>query len=334
MLGSICMGLGLVHVDCGRLDVEDLIARGYTCSLAEDRDTNMVNRPGIEIVCDDGVCSKCIKSGEGGKPWLMKHHDMDPEDYLKHGFVCGEQFRDDRDAEQVCDDGYCVGCKKPFWSGNRGDIDNFLEAGFKCFLVRDVPKYALAEGVEVVCDDGECFGCIEYTERNQQGRKQPQTVDEMLALGYSCLLTSESEGPSVLCEGGRCFQCSPPKDQKSHEEPDYYPVTLRWLDYAEDALDDGYKCGVYLQKPDQQNPHPKRETERQLCEGRICLQCWWNSQPQDNYLLTMLTERFVERAEKLVKMGMKCGVSWGKKVEDMPLNAEKLCESGICFVCQ
>ena len=32
---SICMGL--VHVDCGRLDVEDLIARGYTCSLAEDR---------------------------------------------------------------------------------------------------------------------------------------------------------------------------------------------------------------------------------------------------------------------------------------------------------
>ena len=47
----------------------------------------------------------------------------------------------------------------------------------------------------------------------------------------------------------------------------------------------------------------------------------------------MLTERTVEKAEKLVKMGMKCGVSWGK-VEDMPLNAEKLCESGICFVCQ
>ena len=34
---SICMGLGHVHVDCGRLDVEDLIARGYTCSFAEDR---------------------------------------------------------------------------------------------------------------------------------------------------------------------------------------------------------------------------------------------------------------------------------------------------------
>ena len=54
---------------------------------------------------------------------------------------------------------------------------------------------------------------------------------------------------------------------------------------------------------------------------------------QDNYVLTTLTERTVERAEKLVKKGMKCGVSWGK-VEDMPLNAEKLCESGICFVCQ
>lgn len=315
--------------------MEDMIARGYTCSLADDRETNMVNRPGIEVVCDDGVCSKCIKTGDGAKPWLMKHHDMDPEDYIRHGFVCGHQLRHDDDAEQVCDDGYCVGCKKPLWSGNRGDVESFLQSGYKCFLIRDVPQYALAEEVEVVCDDGECFGCIDHTDNNQQGRRQPLTVDEMLSLGYSCLLTPKSDGSDVLCEGSRCFQCSPPSDQQSHKEQGYYPVSLRWLDYAEDALDDGFNCGVYLQKTDHQTLDPNKEFNRNSCDGRVCLNCWRSSQPRDSSVNTRLTEMNVERAERLVKRGMRCGVSFGE-AEDMPRdrNAEIFCDSGICFVCK
>ena len=54
----------------------------------------------------------------------------------------------------------------------------------------------------MVCDDGECFGCIDHTDSNQQGRRQPLTVDEMLSLGYSCLLTLKSDGSDVLCDGG------------------------------------------------------------------------------------------------------------------------------------
>ena len=95
----------------GGMDVEDWISSGYTCSLADPGVETDQRRPGVEIVCDDGVCAQCVKTDDGVKPWLMKHSDLDPEDYLRHGFVCSEEFRDDRDAERVCDDGHCVGCK-------------------------------------------------------------------------------------------------------------------------------------------------------------------------------------------------------------------------------
>ena len=45
----------------GGLDVEDWIARGYTCSLAEQGAASRNPGPGVELVCDDGVCSQCVK---------------------------------------------------------------------------------------------------------------------------------------------------------------------------------------------------------------------------------------------------------------------------------
>ena len=102
----------LLVVSCrADLDVEDLIARGYTCSLAESRVQNEIPKPGVEVVCDDGVCSQCVKTGDGVKPWMIRNRDLDPEDYLRHGFVCSQEFRHSPDAEDVCDDGLCVGCK-------------------------------------------------------------------------------------------------------------------------------------------------------------------------------------------------------------------------------
>ena len=66
----------------------------------------------MEIVCDDGVCSQCVKTSEGVRPkaWMMRHGDREPEDFLRDGFVCAEEFLED-EAERVCDDGHCVGCK-------------------------------------------------------------------------------------------------------------------------------------------------------------------------------------------------------------------------------
>ena len=108
----VLISLLLVTCCLGGQDVEDWISRGYTCSLADSRMENEVSRkPGVEIVCDDGVCSQCVRTGDGIKPWLVRHKDMDPEDFLRHGYVCSEEFRDDTDAERVCDDGHCVGCK-------------------------------------------------------------------------------------------------------------------------------------------------------------------------------------------------------------------------------
>ena len=89
-------------------DVEDLIAQGYTCSLADS--SVPISRPGVEVVCDDGICSQCIRN-----PRLrlekISNKELDPEDYLKDRFVCSEEFRNSPDAVNVCDDGHCVGCK-------------------------------------------------------------------------------------------------------------------------------------------------------------------------------------------------------------------------------
>ena len=90
-------------------DVEDLIAQGYTCSLADYPGRTDIPRPGVEIVCDDGICAKCIKNrGVTPSPTINKE---DPEDYLLDGFVCSEEFRNSPNAANVCDDGHCVGCK-------------------------------------------------------------------------------------------------------------------------------------------------------------------------------------------------------------------------------
>ena len=72
---------------------------------------NELPRPGVEIVCDDGVCSQCVKTSEGARPWLLRHGEREPEDFLRDGFVCAEEFLEDSEAERVCDDSHCVGCK-------------------------------------------------------------------------------------------------------------------------------------------------------------------------------------------------------------------------------
>ena len=168
------------------LDVEDLISRGYTCSLADGRDGSPP-QPGVETVCDDGVCSQCVKTGEGIQPWLLRNQHREVEDFLRDGFVCSIEFRDLAEASKVCEDGLCVGCKKPLWTGGRGEVEQFLARGFHCFLVRDVPQYGLAPAVEVICEDGECFGCLNTNTASRQ--ETAWSVDEMVGLGYTCSVT-------------------------------------------------------------------------------------------------------------------------------------------------
>ena len=182
---SVLISTFIISSQAG-LDVEDFISRGYTCSLADQTDTRgSPHQPGVETVCDDGVCSQCVKTGEGIQPWLLRNQHMEVEDYLRHGFVCSLEFRDLADAHKVCDDGLCVGCKKPLLTGGRGEVERFLERGHKCFLVRDVPEYGLAPAVEVVCDDGECFGCI----KTASSQETVRSVEEMVAQGYTCTVT-------------------------------------------------------------------------------------------------------------------------------------------------
>ena len=58
-------------------DVEDLIEKGYTCSLATANEEKTLKEfPGVRIVCDDGFCSKCVKTDEGINV-LYKRDDID-----------------------------------------------------------------------------------------------------------------------------------------------------------------------------------------------------------------------------------------------------------------
>ena len=66
---------------------------------------------------------------------------------------------------------------------NRGykfDVEDLMARGYKCFLIKDVPEYVLADDVEVVCDEGKCFGCVLRSERQEE--RKSKTVDEMKAL--------------------------------------------------------------------------------------------------------------------------------------------------------
>ena len=279
----------------------------------------------METVCDDGVCSKCIKTGEGIKPWLVRNRNMDVEDYLSLGYVCSLDYRDLVEAHTVCDDGLCVGCRKPQWSwtGGRGDVERYLEQGYRCFLVRDVPEYGLADSVEVVCDDGECFGCMKIKTR-ESGRRQERSlsVEEMVSQGYTCTRV-RSDGPGVSCEEGKCYHCSPPARREM-------PVSSRFLDTAEDHLEDGYNCGLAVRSDSAESP----ASEVILCQEELCLICWrGGSRNTERRHVRTITEASVEKAERMAKRGEKCVVVFSKSEPTAP-SGSTACDAELCFICR
>jgi len=308
----------IISLSYAGVDVEDLIEKGYTCALADKDVRRELSEPGRRVVCDDGICSECIKTNEGIS-LLEKNRDVDVEDYLKDGYVCSEEAKNAPDADTVCDDGVCFGCRRPILKGGRGDVEDYLENGFTCFLVNGVPKYALAGDVEVVCDDGDCFGCMEVSE-NPPKKK---SLDEYLDSGYTCTITRKSpeDGDNIVCESGKCFFCT---DGNAPSEE--YPVSRRFLDQAEDYLEDDYNCGLTLQLDS-----PRDDVN---CEGNLCLNCWLGS-AEDGKGTKVITEDIVERAEDLAKNGYRCGVTLGvnEQVEN-EVGVQAICGSEVCFICR
>jgi len=313
--------LAVFTVNAGE-DVEDLIEKGYTCSLATANEEKSLNEfPGVRIVCDDGFCSKCVKTDEGVNV-LYKRDDIDVEDYLRDGFVCSEEAHNAPDAHAVCDDGVCFGCRKPVWRGGRGDVEHYLALGFKCFLVNDVPQYALAENVNVVCDDGDCFGCLKIDQKKPIIKKL--TLDQYLDQGYSCTITRNSadDADNIVCEDGKCFSCSRVESESFKE----YPVTRKFLDQAEDFLEDGYKCGLL--------PHHSVEIQNDiLCTGGLCLDCW-QSTASANSRTKSIDENLVDKAEKLMKSGLGCSVVLEIVKQDDYAGVKTLCGEEACFICR
>ena len=141
----------------------------------------------------------------------------------------------------------------------------------------------------------------------------------MKALGYRCVFTSSinSDSDGVTCEGGKCFKCSPPTT-----------VSAKFLDEAEDYLENEYGCGLYHKYDFVRATCSKRV----LCERDICVKCKCKAQADGSFV----SEYILEKVEELTKMGMKCRV----RLNGAPSSSqdeEIICETGgskVCFVCR
>ena len=122
----------------------------------------------------------------------------------------------------------------------------------------------------------------------------------------------------MLCEAGRCYQCRPPAGQE-------FPVSARFLDEAEDRLEDGYSCGLTASSGGEGR-------DRVLCEGELCLICWVGNtryQSASASEVKIISEAAVERAESLAKRGQRCSVVLGRRTEP-----SAICDDDVCFICR
>ena len=143
--------------------------------------------------------------------------------------------------------------------------------------------------------------------------------------------STNSDSVGVTCDGGKCFKCSPP-DESSILQEEEFPVSARFLDQAEDYIDDDYSCGLY-HKHDY--IRGKCDPTRKLCEGDICIRCCYVrlAQADGSYV----SEYILENVEKLIKMGLKCSAKLDGRPASTSPGEEIVCERGgskVCFVCR
>ena len=274
----------LVNAD---VDAEDLIAKGYTCSLAAKNAEFGTADVGTVIVFEDGVYIECVLTDKKAKPLLQGSDDV--EDYLKAGYICTPDSATTSRPGIVCDDGYCFACKKPVWLGKSGDVEDYLENGYSCFLVNDVPKDALKDNVVVICDDGDCFGCIEQYNnlepRSSQTNAKTVNVEyavtksfldeaeDLLEGGYRCDLTihpikPRSNKESILCQGQLCLFCGVGVESRSRTEG-AVALSQGVVESVEVLVDIGFRCFAVLEKVEFRND---AETKT-ICDTEMCFVC-------------------------------------------------------------
>ena len=125
----------------------------------------------------------------------------------------------------------------------------------------------------------------------------------------------------MVCEAGKCYQCQPPASQE-------FPVSARFLDQAEDHLEDGYHCGLTV------SPGTRDRTRDQVvCEGELCLICWLgNSQYQSasSSEVKIISEASVRKVERLARRGQRCVVVLDRRSGD----PGTVCDEELCFICR
>ena len=121
----------------------------------------------------------------------------------------------------------------------------------------------------------------------------------------------------MVCEAGKCYQCQPPSPASQE-----FPVSARFLDQAEDRLEDGYKCGLTV------SPGAKDQV---VCEGELCLVCWVGSTQYQSASVSevkIVSEASVRKVERLAKRGQRCVVVLDRRSED----PGTVCDDQLCFI--
>ena len=139
------------------------------------------------------------------------------------------------------------------------------------------------------------------------------------------MFNSSSKENSDVCEGGMCFKCSAPQGASVE-----HPVSRRFLDDAEDLVDNGRVCDLY---PNGGDPIGCAG-ERSVCEAGLCLRCCAGPQGGQG-----LSENIIQRVERLAEAGMRCGVILGPEARShTPQEAPgvlTVCDGDkVCYVCR
>ena len=110
------------------------------------------------------------------------------------------------------------------------------------------------------------------------------------------------------------------------DKSDQFPVTKRFIDDAEDLLED-FSCGFTIQPIKIQ-----ARNEKVICEGSLCLVCGPNTSSRED--LVRVTESTVEVVDDLVDTGFTC-VAVLEIVKATRTPGEKIvCDKAMCFICR
>merc|ERR1712055_983628 len=170
---NFCFLLFLAAPGYADVDVEDLIVRGYTCSLADTNQKSWQRERVIntEVVCDDGICIECVLAGKKVKPSAAIYEDTRGESLVQKKTprkVSSIQYPVSRNYEDTRGESLVqkkttrkvLSMQYPVSRHFLDEAEDFLDDGYSCGLTPSPYENGKRFGKErVLCEGGLCLVC-------------------------------------------------------------------------------------------------------------------------------------------------------------------------------